>query len=128
LPRKGCIEIVRSGIRFAHPTERRYPMNTVARLLQYSSPFSNMCRHAIRRCNIGSYRFRLSAGAVDRPHYAYLVYEASRLAAQFGQPRVSILEFGVAGAQDFSRLSLCIFFNHDDYNKFVSEENQQKAM
>jgi hypothetical protein len=72
-------------------------MNSVARLLQYPSTFSRVCRDAIRRCKIGSYNFRFNAGAVDRPHYAYLVYQAARLAAQMGHSRVSILEFGVAG-------------------------------
>jgi hypothetical protein len=41
--------------------------------------------------------FRFSTGAVDRPHYAYLVYQAARLASQLGHPRVSVVEFGVAG-------------------------------
>jgi len=36
---------------------------------------------------------------VGRPNYAFLVYQAARLAAQLGQPRVSILEFGVAGGE-----------------------------
>jgi len=72
-------------------------MTIASRLFEYPTLFGNICLRIIRRFKIGSYEFRLSIGAVDRPHYAYLVYHASRLAAQLGHPRVSILEFGVAG-------------------------------
>jgi hypothetical protein len=35
--------------------------------------------------------------AVDRPHYGYIVYHAAELARRLGVPRISVLEFGVAG-------------------------------
>jgi hypothetical protein len=65
----------------------------------FNEPFlvRGVCRVAARRLKIGSYSFRLGIGAVVRPHYGFLVYQAARLAARLGQPRVSILEFGVAG-------------------------------
>lgn len=65
----------------------------------FNEPFliRGVCRVIARRFHVGSYSFRLSIGAVVRPHYAYLVNQAARLAARLGQPRVSILEFGVAG-------------------------------
>jgi hypothetical protein len=72
-------------------------MNVLARWLQQPSALSSFCRSAIHRCKIGRYKFRFDAGALDRPNYAYLVYQAARLATQMGQPRVSIVEFGVAG-------------------------------
>lgn len=54
-------------------------------------------RKAIQRHALGSYAFRLSIDAVERPHYAYLVYSAAQLAAKLGLPRISVLEYGVAG-------------------------------
>jgi hypothetical protein len=36
-------------------------------------------------------------GAIDRPHYGYIVYQAADLARRLGVPRISVLEFGVAG-------------------------------
>ncbi len=58
-----------------------------------------MIRAAIRKLNIGSYRFRLEAGALHRPHYAYILYQAAQLAARLGEPRISAIEFGVAGGE-----------------------------
>lgn len=51
----------------------------------------------IERWNLGSYEFRVGQGAVDRPHYAYCVWQAARLAQRLGVPRISVIEFGVAG-------------------------------
>lgn len=56
-----------------------------------------LIRRAVRTLNVGSYPYRCSIGAVARPNYAYVVFQAARLAARLRQPRVSILEFGVAG-------------------------------
>ncbi len=61
------------------------------------APFRALVRLAIRRLKLGSYPFRLRIGAVDRPHYGYIIYEAAQLAAKLGQPRISVLEYGVAG-------------------------------
>jgi hypothetical protein len=36
-------------------------------------------------------------GAVERPHYAYIIYQAASLARRLSLPRISVLEFGVAG-------------------------------
>src|SRR5262245_49184055 len=68
----------------------------------------------IRKLQIGSYKQRVLLGAVDRPHYAYCVYNAAVLARKLGYQRISVLEFGVAGgnglinleyhAQEVSRL------------------------
>ena len=71
--------------------------NLATRLFNEPSPLRAVCRVIARRFHLGSYSFRLGIGAVVRPHYAYLVNQAARLAARLGQPRVSILEFGVAG-------------------------------
>jgi hypothetical protein len=49
------------------------------------------------RFNIGSYRFRLSIDAVQRPQYGHLVFNAARLAKSLGYKRISVIEYGVAG-------------------------------
>src|SRR5258708_3636122 len=69
----------------------------LSRIFKNPSPVRSLCRRVISRCNLGTYTFRLGIDALDRPHYAYLVYQAARLAAQLGRKRVSVLEFGVAG-------------------------------
>jgi hypothetical protein len=66
-------------------------------MMNEPQPVRRLIRALIRKARLGSPQFRWSIGAVDRPHYAYLVYMAARLAASLGKTRVSILEFGVAG-------------------------------
>lgn len=46
---------------------------------------------------LGSYRLRLDYDIFPRPHYAYCVYHAAKLAEKLGHKRISIAEFGVAG-------------------------------
>jgi hypothetical protein len=46
----------------------------------------------------------IKLGAVDRPNYAYIVYQAADLARRLGLPRISILEFGVAGGRGLLNL------------------------
>lgn len=50
-----------------------------------------------RRFPLGSLELRLQYDIFARPHYAYCVYQAAALAKRLGCPRVSVLEFGVAG-------------------------------
>jgi hypothetical protein len=72
-------------------------MGTIARLFNEPFAIRKLLRVATRELGIGSYTFRYDIGAVRRPNYAYLVYQAAKLAARLGESRVSILEFGVAG-------------------------------
>jgi hypothetical protein len=51
----------------------------------------------IQKRKLGTYEWRVDLGAVERPAYAYCVREAARLAKQLGIPRISVIEFGVAG-------------------------------
>jgi hypothetical protein len=68
--------------------------NSITRLI--ANPRSAF-KGVVRRTGIGSYEFRYKIGAVDRPNYAYLIYQAAQLAHRLGNKRVSVLEFGVAG-------------------------------
>jgi hypothetical protein len=72
-------------------------MGNFVRLFNEPFVIRKLFQIAIREVGIGSYAFRYDIGAVKRPNYAYLVYQAAQLAARLGEPRVSILEFGVAG-------------------------------
>jgi hypothetical protein len=46
-------------------------------------------------------------GAVDRPHYAYCVYNGALLAKKLGYSGTSVLEFGVAGGHGLLNLEQC---------------------
>ena len=57
-------------------------------------------RRALKRWAIGrfgSYETKLQHGTIDRPNYGYCLYNAAKLAARLGYPRMSAIEFGVAG-------------------------------
>jgi hypothetical protein len=46
---------------------------------------------------VGSFKTRLDYDIVPRPHYAYCMYQAARLAKALNVTKISVLEFGVAG-------------------------------
>jgi hypothetical protein len=75
-------------------------------LLYIFSPYTyfNFLITLIAKKKWGSYYFRLKLGAIDRPHYGYLVYSASILAKKLGLNSVSIIEFGVAGGNGLVNL------------------------
>lgn len=45
------------------------------------------------------YKDKIRYGSVDRPHYGYGVHQAALLARKLGVPRISAIEFGVAGGE-----------------------------
>lgn len=51
------------------------------------------------RCPAGSVDTRIAFDIWSRPHYAYGVYSAARLAKTLGLPGISVAEFGVAGGR-----------------------------
>jgi hypothetical protein len=68
------------------------------------SPIRAAIIRMIRIARLGSYKFRLKIGAVERPHYGYIVYNAARLATKLNLTRISVLEFGVAGGRGLLNL------------------------
>jgi len=72
-------------------------MTRFASLMEDRAPVRKVIRALIRAFGLGTYRFRLSIGAVDRPHYGYIIYQAASLARRLGWSRISVIEFGVAG-------------------------------
>jgi pimeloyl-ACP methyl ester carboxylesterase len=67
-------------------------------------PLRKIGREILKRSRLGSYEWRLALGAVDRPFYGYIVYQAASLAARLGYRRISILEFGVGGGDGLRSL------------------------
>ncbi|MBI4333124.1 MAG: hypothetical protein HY673_17805 [Chloroflexi bacterium] len=67
-------------------------------------PLRTIAKGLIRRFKIGNYEQRVKIGAVDRPWYGYIVYNAAVLAKKLGYPRISVLEFGVAGGNGLVNL------------------------
>ncbi|MGO9557833.1 MAG: hypothetical protein ACLPQS_04775 [Acidimicrobiales bacterium] len=66
-------------------------------LALHPHPLRAVTLETIRRRALGTYEWRAQIGAVDRPNYAYCVRQAAQLAKQMGLPRISVIEFGVAG-------------------------------
>ena len=56
-----------------------------------------LVREVIKRFNLLSYQDRVAIGALKRPHYAYCIFQAAKLAEALGYPRASIIEFGCGG-------------------------------
>lgn len=54
----------------------------------------------------GDYPKLIRMGAIERPHYAYIVYQAADLARRLGKDRISVLEFGVAGGRGLLNLEM----------------------
>lgn len=92
-------------------------MKAMISKLLYSREFRNslwgamareLIRRTARRMNY-SVDFQVDMLAVERPHYAWCMLNAARLARRLGHDRISAIEFGVAGGNglaymcDFAR-------------------------
>ncbi len=53
---------------------------------------------------VGSFQLRLDYDIFPRPHYAYCLFQAARLAKSLKVPKISALEFGVAGGNGLVEL------------------------
>ncbi len=62
----------------------------------WAKPFRKLVRSSRRRYDF-SPEFLLDTQSIDRPHYAYCMLNAARLAQRLGHKRISAIEFGVAG-------------------------------
>jgi hypothetical protein len=54
-------------------------------------------RRIVRGFSLLCYQDRVAIGAVDRPQYAYCIFQAAKLAYALRYPAISVLEFGCAG-------------------------------
>ena len=72
-------------------------MINVERLFNTPRLSRTAIRYLIRTIGLGGWQFQYKTGPLARPNYAYPVYQAAQLAHGSGEPRVSVIEFGVAG-------------------------------
>jgi hypothetical protein len=71
--------------------------NPLGYFLNEPMPIRKLLRYGIRDLGLGSFRLRFRLGALKRMYYAYIIYHAAQLAARLRIPRISVIEFGVAG-------------------------------
>ena len=63
----------------------------------HPSPVRYLLGKLVGRLHLFSYETRVRLNAEVRPHYAYCILHAARLAKSLGHDRMSVIEFGVAG-------------------------------
>ena len=56
---------------------------------------SKKIKRFIRNLDLGSFEFKMEVGALKRNHYAYICYNAAKLAKKMGYKKISIIEYGV---------------------------------
>lgn len=56
-------------------------------------------RKFFRKAGIGDFTFKLATNLFQKTSYAYILYQAAQLAKKLGEPRISVIEFGVAGGR-----------------------------
>jgi hypothetical protein len=80
-------------------TEGTRPMRIIKWLMIQPQPLRTSIRALVRGTGFGGPKFQFDIGAIERASYAYLVYNAAKLAHRLGHQRVSVLEFGVAAGE-----------------------------
>lgn len=63
-----------------------------------------LLKNILRRLARVSYSKRLEYDAVFRPHYGFCIYNAALLADGLGYPKISVVEFGVAGGRGLTNI------------------------
>jgi len=56
---------------------------------------SRKLKRIIRKFNIGSFAFRMEINALKRMPYAYICFNAAKLAKKLGYEKISVIEYGV---------------------------------
>ena len=56
-------------------------------------------KRLIDKKKIGSFEFRMKINALERMYYAYICYNAAKLAKKLNYKKISVIEYGVAGGQ-----------------------------
>lgn len=77
---------------------------SLTRLILNPHPFRRIGREILKRSQLGGYETRLRLGAVERPYYGYIVYQAACLANRLGYREISVLEFGVGAGEGLRNL------------------------
>ena len=68
-------------------------------MLNIKSKFKKRLKRLIDKKKIGNFKFRMKINALERMHYAYICYNAAKLAKQLNYDRISVIEYGVAGGR-----------------------------
>ncbi len=69
-------------------------------------PFRIFIRKIIKKLKLGSYKFRYSIKAIERPNYAYVLYQAAALGKALNHKTISVIEFGVAKGDGLINLEM----------------------
>ena len=68
-------------------------------LLNIKTKIKKRLKRLIDKKKIGSFEFRMKINALERMHYAYICYNAAKLAKKLNYDRISVIEYGVAGGR-----------------------------
>ena len=68
-------------------------------MLNIKSKFKKRLKRLVDKKKIGNFKFRMKINALERMHYAYICYNAAKLAKQLNYDRISVIEYGVAGGR-----------------------------
>lgn len=78
--------------------------SAIKTLWLHPTPLRLLTGIAIRKLRLLPYRTRVELFMEQRQHYAYTTLRAAELARQLGIPRISMIEFGVAGGNGLLNL------------------------
>ena len=67
----------------------------IKRIIVKTLKSSRKLKRIIRNYKIGSFLFRMEIGALKRMPYAYICFNAAKLAKRLGYNRISVIEYGV---------------------------------
>ncbi len=79
-------------------------MNRTARIARTLLRPERIVQAVIRKLKLGSFESRVDFDAFPRPWFAYCLWHAARVAHRLGLPKLSAIEFGVAGGAGLSDL------------------------
>ena len=78
---------------------------SILSLLKIKSKMKKRLKRLIDKKKIGSFEFRMKINALERMNYAYVCYNAAKLAKKLDYDRISVIEYGVAAGR-----GLLVFF------------------
>jgi len=81
-------------------------MNNLTNFLLNPPPYRIFTRKILKILKLGSYQFRYKNGALERPNYAYVLYQAASLAKALNYKKISVIEFGVAKGEGLINLEI----------------------
>ena len=71
----------------------------IINILNIKIKLKKRLKRLIDKKRIGSFEFRMKINALERMYYAYICFNAAKLAKQLGIERISAIEYGVANGR-----------------------------